>query len=158
MLATARKTPTKARPTSEPIALRTPELHRSHLEVVASSSRSAPPWFLLLLTLRKISTPLVLLLTLSILPLYGWTVSTQRNWGQTYAQLEQLKRDERNLLLQHETRQHHINENAEKNPAGLTPKGPRNTLFVKPEPANLPQAAPADEGPSTPLRMSPIGY
>ncbi|PZD72855.1 hypothetical protein C1752_03319 [Acaryochloris thomasi RCC1774] len=158
MLATAKKKSVTARPAGKPVALRPRELHRSHLEVVAPPSRSASPWFLLLLTLRKVSTPLVLLLTFSILPLYGWTVSTQRNWGQTYAQLEQLKRDERNLLLQHETRQHHINENAEKNPVGLTPKGPHNTLFVKPEPAHIPQAAPVDEEPSAPLQMSPIGY
>jgi hypothetical protein len=156
MLATAKNKTATAR-AGKPISLRARDPHRSHLEVVAPPARSVPPWLLLLLTLRKVSTPLVLLLTLSVLPLYGWTVYTQRNWGQTYAQLEQLKRDERNLLLQHAARQHHINENAEQNPAGLTPKGPHNTLFVKPEPAKLPQATPADDAPS-PLQMSPIGY
>lgn len=155
MLATAKKNSATARAAGKPVALRG-RPNRSHLEVVASRSQSTPLWFVLLLTLRKVSTPLVLLLTLSVLPLYGWSVYTQKTWGQTYAQLEQLKRNERNLLLQHETRLHHINENAEKNPAGLTPKGPRNTLFMKPEPAKLPEAAPAER--SSSLKMSPIGY
>lgn len=134
-----------------PVPLR----QRSHLGVVAPT-RSSPPWLMLLLALRKVSTPLVVLLTLSVLPLYGWTVHTQKDWGNTYAQLEQLKRNERNLLVQLEGRRYSINENAEKNPAGLTPKGPHNTLFVKPEPAKRPQPL-ADE-PLSPLRMSPIGY
>jgi hypothetical protein len=154
MLATVKKKITR---TGQPISLRARDSHRSHLEVVAPPTRSVPLWFLLLLTLRKVSTPLVLLLTLSVLPLYGWTVYTQRHWGQTYARFEQLKRDERNLLLQHAARQHQINEKAEQKPAGLTPKGPHNTLFVKPEPAKLPQATPAKDTPS-PLQMSPIGY
>ena len=155
MLATAKKNSATARPVAKPVALRG-RPSSSHLEVVAPRSRSAPLWFVLLLTLRKVSTPLVVLLTVSVLPLYGWTVQTQKNWGETYAQLERLKRDERNLLLQHEARQHHINENAEKNPAGLTPKGPRTTLFMKPEPAKLPEAVPAER--SSSLQMSPIGY
>ncbi len=156
MLATTKKK--VVRPVSaEPVPIRGRDPRPTHLEVVEAPARSAPPWFLLLLTLRKVSTPVVLLLTLSVLPLYGWSVYTQRNWGQTYAQLEQLKRDERNLSLKQEARLHHVNENAEMNPAGLTPKGPHNTLFIKPEPAPLPQSS-SEEDRQPPLRMSPIGY
>jgi hypothetical protein len=139
--------PTSLQPSGAP--------HR-HLEVVSSPVQAAPPWLRLMLGLRRVSTPLVVMLTLSLLPLYSWTVHTQKSWGKTYAQLEELKRNERDLLIQNESRQHHITENAEVNPAGLTPKGPHNTLFVKPESAKLPQTSLEPRHPL--IRMSPIGY
>lgn len=138
-----------------PVSLPSSSSPRRHLEVV-DTAPTAPPWLRLLLGLRRVSTPLVIVLTLSLLPLYSWSVYTQKNWGKTYAQLENLKRNERDLLLQNESRRHHLTDNAEVNPAGLTPKGPHNSLFVKPEAAPLPQ--PAADDPRPPIRMSPIGY
>ena len=57
----------------------------------------------LLLKLRKVSTPTAVLLTLVILPIYGWSVSTQLSWGKRYQHLEQLRREERHYQAQTET-------------------------------------------------------
>ena len=84
----------------------------------------------LLLKLRKVSTPTAVMLTLVILPIYGWSVSTQLSWGKRYQHLEQLRREERHYQTQTETLKHDLTQNAMQNSAGLVPQGPNNNLFL----------------------------
>jgi hypothetical protein len=84
----------------------------------------------LLLKLRKISTPTAVILTLVILPIYGWSASTQISWGKHYQNLEQLRREERHYQTQTETLKHDLTQNAMQNPAGLVPQGPSHNLFL----------------------------
>jgi hypothetical protein len=84
----------------------------------------------LLLKLRKISTPTALVMILGILPLYGWSVSTQLSWGKRFQHLDQLRRDERQYQTVTETLKHDLTENAMQNPSGLVPQGPSNNLFL----------------------------
>jgi hypothetical protein len=84
----------------------------------------------LLLKLRKVSTPTAVLLTLVILPIYGWSASTQLSWGKRYQHLEQLRREERHYQAQTETLKHDLTQNAMQNSSGLVPQGPNNNLFL----------------------------
>ena len=118
-----------------------------------------PHWsIVLLLALRKLSTPIMVLLLMGVLPIYGWSVCTQRSWGETFTHLEQLRRDERQLVTRHETRQYEITQTVEQAPAGFEPKGPHNTLFLKPEPtrAQKPMVLPSTVLPTA--DVAPVGY
>ena len=113
----------------------------------------------LLLKLRKVSTPTAVILTLVILPIYGWSVSTQLSWGKRYQHLEQLRREERHYQTQTETLKHDLTQNAMQNSAGLVPQGPNNNLFL-PEMASRPNV-PVVITPPVPLNpavSAPLAY
>jgi hypothetical protein len=84
----------------------------------------------LLIQLRRISTPVALVMILGILPLYGWSVYTQVSWGKRYQHLDRLRRDEREYKTITETLKHDLTQNAMQNPVGLVPQGPSNTTFI----------------------------
>lgn len=118
-----------------------------------------PSWLVvLLLTLRRVSTPMMLLLLLGILPIYGWSVGTQQSWGKAFTRLQALRQNERQLLTRHEAQKYEITQTVEQNPTGFQPKGPHTTLFLKPEPARLPKAALKLPAPLPTTDVSPIGY
>ena len=113
----------------------------------------------LLMKLRKISTPAAVLLVLGILPLYGWSVSTQLNWGKRYQHLDQLRRTERELQSKTETMKHDITQDAMQNAKGLVPQGPNNNLFLQdmsPRP-NAPVVPPSEVQPN-PAISAPLAY
>lgn len=113
----------------------------------------------LLMKLRRISTPAAVLLILGILPLYGWSVSTQVSWGKRYQHLDQLRRNERQFQAQTETAKHDITQNAMENASGLVPQGPSNNLFLpamSPRP-NLPTVPPSVVQPD-PAVSAPLAY
>ena len=106
--------------------------------------------------LRQFSTPVAFILVLGVLPIYGWTVLTQRSWGKDYQQLESLRRSENALVQKTETQKHDITEQAEQNPKGLVPQGPSNTLLVplmQPRPTlyQTPQRTPFNPDGNPPL-------
>jgi hypothetical protein len=113
----------------------------------------------LLLKLRKVSTPTAVILTLVILPIYGWSVSTQLSWGKRYQHLEQLRREERHYQTQTETLKHDLTQNAMQNSAGLVPQGPSNNLFLPEMPSrpNLP-ALPTPAVQINPAASAPLAY
>ncbi len=105
----------------------------------------------LLLLLRRISTPMALAMILGILPLYGWSVSTQVSWGKRYQHLDKLRRDEREYKTVTETLKHDLTQNAMQNPVGLVPQGPSNSTFI-PEMQPRPKVPVAT---STPVQVDP---
>ncbi len=114
----------------------------------------------LVLLLRKISTPLTLIAVLGLLPLHHWTIRTQRTWGETYRELEQLRQDERQLISLTEAQKHQITEQIEAAPVGVIPQGPATTIFLDPQPVQstpeLPQPS-TTPVPEVPL-VPPLGY
>lgn len=148
--AAARSTPTRT--------AKRPLRDDRHLGIIDPTTPQFPNWLILLMVFRKISTPVLLLLVLGVLPLYAWRVNTQHSWGNQYLELEQLRRDERSWLTRTEERKHEISENLEKNPAGFVPKGSKTTLFLKPDPIRAPQAAPKPQADINPIDVAPIGY
>ncbi|NJK40220.1 MAG: hypothetical protein HC934_00520 [Acaryochloridaceae cyanobacterium SU_2_1] len=116
-----------------------------------------PDWLILLMALRKISTPVLCLLVLGILPLYAWTANTQRFWGDRYSKLEELERSERQWLTRSEKRKYEISETVEKAPRGFIPKGSQTTIFVEPASPRPNKPVPPTSAVS-PVTISPIGY
>jgi hypothetical protein len=113
----------------------------------------------LLLKLRKISTPAAVMLTLVILPIYGWSASTQLSWGKRYQHLEQLRREERHYQTETETLKHDLTQEAMQNSAGLVPQGPNNNLFLPELPSrpHVPVVTPPPERPN-PAATVPLAY
>lgn len=93
-----------------------------------------PQWLQGLAALQRVSTPLTLLLVSVTLPIYGWSVYTQRSWGKAYNHLEQLQRQERQLTAANEVRKFQVTQTAESQPGAYVNVGPQTTLFLKPTP------------------------
>jgi hypothetical protein len=113
----------------------------------------------LLMKLRRISTPTALVLVLGILPLYGWSVSTQVSWGKRYQHLDQLRRSEREYQAKTETMKHDVTQDAIQHSTGLVPQGPSNNLFLpvmSPRP-NVPVVTPPAVQPN-PAVSAPLAY
>ncbi|MGB8702476.1 MAG: hypothetical protein WCD18_23915 [Thermosynechococcaceae cyanobacterium] len=91
-------------------------------------------WLRVLIKLRQFSTPVALLMVAGVLPLYGWSVTTQHSWGERYDQLQQLRRDQRQYETLTENLKHRITQEAEENPVGYVPQGPTNTVFLPQQP------------------------
>jgi hypothetical protein len=113
----------------------------------------------LLVKLRRLSTPTALAMVLGVLPLYGWSVTTQRTWGERYETLEQLRRDERHLQTLTERMKHDVTERVEQNPAGFVPRGPGNVLPLTPQPPRPSVPVPAARPiPLNPAVQIPLAY
>ncbi len=111
------------------------------LQLLQRESNPKSPGLRLLVKLRQISTPVALIAVLGVLPLYAWSVSTQRSWGQRYQHHEQLRQDVQYWLTETETLKHDITEQAELKPQGYVPQGPANSIFLPemaPRPAHPP--------------------
>ncbi|NCJ05493.1 hypothetical protein GS597_02975 [Synechococcales cyanobacterium C] len=112
----------------------------------------------LILTLRKVLTPLTLLAVIGLLPLHHWTISTQQSWGKTYRELEQLRQDERQLISLTEAQKYQVTEQIEAASVGVIPQGPSTTIFLQPQPLE-PAPVPTEQ----PLILNepilpPLGY
>lgn len=127
-------------------------------EVVISSPQSLPRWLRLLLEIQQ-GTSLGLLLVIgTILGLYGWSVQSQRLWGQKYEHLKQLQRQERQLIAANEVLKYQMAEQAQSPATGLVNPMPAKTIFLK----SLPPRPQRDFPPSIkkPQRSepSPLSY
>ncbi len=126
--------PAAAHPNTRPKAmgLTAPKGRNSsaQLQLLRHSAPAQSPGLRLLVKLRQCTTPVVLVTVLGILPLYGWSVTTQRSWGQRYENLSKLQRDTQSWLTQNETLKHDISRQAELNPKGYIPQGPANSIFL----------------------------
>jgi hypothetical protein len=92
------------------------------------------------------------------LAVYGWSLSSQQFWGQEYHRLEELRRDERQLVAGTEMLKNNIAQQANAKPDGLVPQGSDNVVFLSPAP-DRPQPtvgqSPAAPPPDAP---TPLGY
>lgn len=154
-----RARPPKAAPSAR-AQKRRPALPRREqpLDLIDTRSPQFPNWLILLMAVRKISTPILIGAVLGTLPLYAWRVNTQQSWGNQYMKLEKLQRDQRTWLTRNEARKYEISENLESNPAGFVPKSSKTTVFFKPAPVRPAQPAPPQRPGITHIDVAPIGY
>lgn len=118
-----------------------PRTRQSIRRTVETLAPTRPPlWLRAIIHLQRRSTPITLLLVASALPVYGWSVYTQRAWGEAYEKLEQLQRQERQLVAANEIRKYEVTQQAELSPVGLVRQVPENTIFLKPEQLRQPDA------------------
>ena len=121
-------------------------------------SRNQPTWVFLLSILRRSSTPVMLLLLLGGLPIYGWGVYMQQSWGKTYENLNVLKRKEQTYITRNEHNKYQLTQRAEQHPQGLVRQSPANTIFLQPAPDTSTQLPRAQLPESPTFKVSPIGY
>lgn len=128
------------------------------LDLMDPRSPQFPNWLILLMVVRKLSTPILMVMVMGVVPLYAWRVNTQRSWGDQYTKLEELQRDQRTWLTRNEERKYEISQNLESNPAGFVPKSSKTTVFFKPAPARPAQPAPHQQTGIPRIDVAPIGY
>lgn len=147
--------PSRSQP---PLRSQRPPQSQRPLGLIEPVTPQFPNWLILLMAIRKLSTPVLLFLVMGVLPLYAWRVNTQDAWGTHYSKLEQLQQDERTWLTRSEERKYEISENLENNPTGFVPKSSKTTLFLKPAPARPAQPAPPQPTQITQTDVAPVGY
>ncbi len=127
---------------------------KHHRQDVASRRSSA-----FLSGVSLFSTRVAVVAIASALPFYGWHVSTQRQWGKSYIEIQQLQRQERRLISQNEAQKHQVTDKAEQQSSGFVPVGPKNSLFV-PEMASRPAVqSPKTVAPALPVELdAPLAY
>lgn len=152
-MSSAIQTRSKPTPTIRPFQPRA-EPSQTQLRLVPQEHQ--PRSLRLVNKLRQLSTPVAIILVLGVLPIYGWSVLTQRSWGKGYQHLEALRRDQNRIVQQTEVQKHDITAQSEQNPKGLMPQGPSNTLLVplsQPRPTiyQAPQQTPFNPDGNPPL-------
>ncbi len=118
--------------------------------------QASPRWLVALLLLHRYSLLATLGLATCTFSVYGWSVYSQQTWANQYRQLEQLRRDERQLTSVNAALYGQLTQRAQEQPAGLVLQKPSKTLFLPPEPQRpwqTPKAADPGSEPS-----SPVGY
>lgn len=137
---------------------RTPETGRQPPGVHAFRPRPKPLWLRLLLRTQQATSVLTLLLIISALVSYGWTVLIQQHWGDQYAELESLKKRERQYTSTNELLKNDIAKQAENPTTGLLLPDPSNAIFLAPAPQRPPVEPKSEAKPAAPTPGQPLGY
>ena len=129
------------------------------VQKLSTSSQQMPVWLRSLSFLYKGSSVIAFCLITINLAVYAWTVYIQQLWSQEYQKLENLQRDERNLVATNETLKNKLAKKAENPEIGLVAPNSKNTIFLKsaPEPhLNSPKPTNINENVSE--AANPLGY
>ncbi|MDJ0619202.1 MAG: hypothetical protein QNJ63_21085 [Calothrix sp. MO_192.B10] len=121
------------RSTNLPQRLETNQNQVSSLPLVSPPNNTTPWWLLRLYALHRYSCLGAFLLVVAVLVVYGWTVYSQKLWGQNYRKLQELQRDERQLTKTNEVLKNKMAQEAEKPNAGLLSPTPNTTIFLPTE-------------------------
>ncbi|NMG57375.1 hypothetical protein E1H12_02290 [Geitlerinema sp. P-1104] len=128
---------------------------REQLRQQRSSARS----FLPLPWLRRSSTLISALLATSTLTVYGGTVYSQQQWHDATRELEQLRQQERQLVIATEALRQNVMELEQHNELENLAIASEQTLYLTPAPQRPSSASPSSEPPSpSPAVDFPLGY
>jgi hypothetical protein len=154
--------------TAHPYLRSTAEQNRRRIETRRTQLQSRvsplvnpprPLWLSTCFLLRHLSTTSALVLGATLLPIYGWSVLSQHQWGTAYGQLVNLQQQEQRLQANIELRKYKVAEQAELQPAGLVPQAPANLLFLSPAATRSLPATPAQPASVLPVvPLSPVSY
>jgi hypothetical protein len=121
------------------------------------TTRPLPLWLHSLMRVQKFSLLVTLGLSAAALTVYGWTFYSQHRWGQQYEQLEELRRNERQMSAYMSVMKDDIASQAERSSGGLVPKSSATLIFVPPS-ANRNSSLPAKATKPAMVPTSPVGY
>ncbi|WP_448514450.1 hypothetical protein [Parathermosynechococcus lividus] len=127
----------RSRSGSSPILTEIRPLPKTHM----------PLWQKTLVGLQWVSGVAAASSMVALLPLYGWLALCEQQWSRAYHQLEQLKRQERELLVSHETLRYRVTQQVQQAPQGLVPQNPQRVLFVPNQ---------ASTGATLPVQIPPV--
>lgn len=126
---------------------------------ISTASQPLPTWLRSLLWIQHSSAVVTFGLIGTTLLVYAVTVYSQQIWSREYRQLEDLQRQERNLVATHESLKNQLAVEAQDEQVGLVSPHPNNTIFLSPSP-NPPfkeRSESSSETPSLPEK-TPLGY
>ena len=118
----------------KPSTLETNSPELASLPRVSSSQTATPWWLLRLYALYRYSCVGTFVLVIAVLVVYGWTVHSQKLWGQSYRKLQELQRDERQLMKTNEVLKNKMAQESEKANTGLSSPAANQTIFLPAEP------------------------
>ena len=124
-----------------------------------SSSRSSPVWLTSLRHLQNRCAAVTVLLVTALLVAYGWSAYSQSSWQEAHSQLEDLKKQERQLMQKNEVLKNDLATQAQQPEMSLVTPTPAETIAL--EPASQPTKTPKPTSPATqPPRFTslPLGY
>lgn len=124
-----------------------------------SSSRSSPMWLTGLRHLQNRCEAVTGLLVTALLIAYGWSAYSQNSWQQARSQLENLKKQERQLMQKNEVLKNDLATQAQRPEMGLVSPSPAEAIAL--EPASQTARPPKSISPATqPRRFTslPLGY
>lgn len=123
-----------------------------------SNPWAIPFWLRSLVKAQTVSSFATFLLVSAALFIYGSTVYYQQQWGTSFRELENLRRQERKLTSTNESLKTQFSKQAEEPGSGLVPPNLNQMIFLKPTPLEPPASEEilGEEPPSSDPR--PIGY
>lgn len=147
------KTPAPNRQRQKPIPAKAKRVR------ALNSSRSSPAWLTSLRHLQNRCTTLTGCLVTALLITYSWSAHSENFWQQSYIQLEDLKKQERQLMQKNEELKNDLATQARKPEMGLVSPNPAEAIAL--EPAIQTTKSPKSVSPTTqPTRFTslPLGY
>ena len=117
-----------------------------------------PVWLRALKKIENLSVIVALLLVGSAVITYGWAVYSQQLWGKNYSRLDNLRRDERQLLKGSELMKNDIARHNDPKQYGLVPRSSEHSVVIPPAPLR-PAPPTRNIGPDPKAKpITPIGY
>ena len=123
-----------------------------------ASARRLPLWLRLPVRIASVSSVLTSIVGVAVLAIYGTAVYSQQEWSKQYGKLEQLRREERQLIAKNEMLKKNSGDNAEAPESGL--KYPASGNFIR-LPASPPRPSVPGSKAAAPEPFSshePLGY
>ncbi|MCT7964585.1 hypothetical protein NG799_26725 [Laspinema sp. D1] len=123
-----------------------------------SNPWAIPFWLRSLVKAQTVSSFATFLLVSAALFIYGSTVYYQQQWGNSFRELESLRRQERKLTTTNESLKTQFSKQAEEPGSGLVPPNLKQMIFLKPTPVEPPATEEiiGEEPPTSDTR--PVGY
>lgn len=122
-------------------------------------SAKIPEWLLRWQGIHFYSSIIAFVLVSSALVVYGWTVYSQQLWSQSYRQLQNLQRQERELRTNNEALKNKIAQEASQPSAKLVSPTPSTMIFMHPAPLDSKPTPPTTTPPETQQQsVNPLGY
>jgi hypothetical protein len=117
-----------------------------------------PFWLRSLVKAQTVSSLATFLLVSAALFIYGSTVYYQQQWGTSFRQLENLRRQERKLTSTNESLKTQLSKQAEEPGSGLVPPNLTQMIFLKPDPVDTSVEEDSIREETQPTDTRPVGY
>jgi hypothetical protein len=118
-----------------------------------------PGWLQSLMQIQRVVWVGTVAFSTGALGAYGWAVYSQQQWSHSYSQLQQLQRQERQLISSNELMKNQIAQKVDPKALGLAPPKANNVIFLQPEQSSAKPAAVATPPLETETPPSqPLGY
>jgi hypothetical protein len=154
------KKPAKPNTTSSNHGLKKHPTHGNIDISVMPNSEVMPLWLTRLCICQRNTSVVTFIFVALTLLVYGWSVYSQKLWGESFEKLQNLQRQERQLTATNGVLKNKMATDAEKSNNGLTSITPEGMIFMPPTPSNptpAPQNLPPNSAVQPPNVTSP-GY